>query len=392
MNRKVYIVAALRSAIGDFGGVFRSSTPVHLMTSVIKASIERSGLPMDRIGKVILGNTLSPLNPNIARGAAIACGIPPEVPCFSIHCACASAMQALISGASALILGEAETALVGGVELMSNAPYILASTRWGQRLRHAQAIDQLWWCMQEDPIMGGMGLAAEFLVKEYHISREKQDELAALSHERALTAQSQGYFANEIVPIEVKNGKKVTVVNKDEHPRADTTLENLSKLRPAFSEDGTVTAGNASSINDGAAAIVLATEDACNQHGLKPLAEVGPWSIKAVGPKMTGIAPVPAIQEVLQLAGLGLTDIGLVEINEAFASYYLACEKELKLNRSTANVNGSGISLGHPVGATGSRLVVTLIHGMIQRGVNLGVASLCAGGGMGYALLLRTDF
>ena len=171
MNPNVFVVSAVRSAIGDFGGIFRSSTPIRLMTPVIKASIERSGLPLDKIGKVILGNTLSPLNPNIARGAAIACGIPPEVPCFSIHCACASAMQALISGASALILGEAETALAGGLELMSNAPYILASMRWGQRLRHAQAIDQLWWCMQEDPIMGGMGLAADFLAKEYHITR-----------------------------------------------------------------------------------------------------------------------------------------------------------------------------------------------------------------------------
>jgi acetyl-CoA C-acetyltransferase len=392
MNRKVYIVAALRSAIGDFGGVFRSSTPIHLMTPVIKASIERSGLPIDRIGKVILGNTLSPLNPNIARGAAIACGIPPEVPCFSIHCACASAMQALISGASALILGEAETALVGGVELMSNAPYILASTRWGQRLRHAQAIDQLWWCMQEDPIMGGMGLAADFLAKEYHISREEQDELAALSHTRAITAQSKNYFDSEMVPIEVKEGSKSKIANRDEHPRADANLENLSKLKPAFSEDGTVTAGNASSINDGAASIVLATGEACKKYGLKPLAEVGPWSIKAVGSKMTGIAPVPAIQEVLRLAGLGLADIGLVEINEAFASYYVACEKQLKLDRERVNVNGSGISLGHPVGATGSRLVVTLIHEMIRSHVNLGIGSLCAGGGMGYALLLRRDF
>jgi acetyl-CoA C-acetyltransferase len=362
------------------------------MAPVIKASVERSGLPMDKVGKVILGNTLSPLNPNIARGAAITCGIPSEVPCFSIHCACASAMQALISGVSALTLGEAETALVGGVESMSNAPYILTSTRWGQRLRHAQAIDQLWWCMQEDPIMGGMGLVADFLAKEYHISREEQDELAALSHQRALTAQSKGYFGNEIIPIEVKDGKKVTVVNKDEHPREDTTSDNLSKLKPAFSKEGTVTAGNASSINDGAAAIVIATDEACKKYGLTPLAQVGPWSIKAVQPKVTGIAPVPAIREVLQLAGLSLTDIGLIEINEAFASYYLACEKELKLDRLRVNVNGSGISLGHPVGATGSRLVITLIHEMVRRGENLGVASLCAGGGMGYALLLRMGF
>jgi acetyl-CoA C-acetyltransferase len=392
MNPNVFVVSAVRSAIGDFGGIFRTLAPIHLVAPVIKASIERSGLPIEKIGKVILGNTLSPLNPNIARGAAMTCGIPPEVPCFSIHCACASAMQALISGVSALILGEAETALVGGVESMSNAPYILASTRWGQRLRHAQAIDQLWWGMQEDPIMGGMGLAADSLAKQYDISREEQDEFALLSHQRALTAQSKGYFTDQIVPIEVKEGSKSKVASTDEHPRADATLENLSKLKPAFSPDGTVTAGNASSINDGAAAIVLATGDACKQYGLKPLVKVGPWSIKAVEPKITGVAPVPAIREIIKTDGVTLSDIGLIEMNEAFASYYLACEKELKLNRSRVNVNGSGISLGHPVGATGSRLVVTLIHEMIRSNVNLGIASLCAGGGMGYALLLRRDF
>ena len=378
MNQKVFIVAAGRSAIGDFGGSFRSLNTIDLVVPVMKDCMERSTLPVEKVGKVVLGNTLSPLTPNIARGAAITCGIPPEVPSFSIHCACASGMQALISGASALILGEAEIALVGGVESMSNVPYILTSTRWGQRLRHAQAVDMLWWGMQEDPIMGGMGLAADFLAKEYHISRGEQDELAVLSHQRALTAQSKGYFSNEIISIEVKDGKKVTVVNKDEHPRHDTTLDNLGKLKPAFSQDGTVTSGNASSINDGAAAIMVATEAACNEYGLKPLAQVGPWSIKAVDPKMTGVAPVPAIREVLKSAGLKLSDIGLIEINEAFASYYLACEKELSLNRERANVNGSGISLGHPVGATGSRLVITLIHEMIRSGVDLGLASLCA--------------
>ena len=392
MNRDVFVVSAVRSAIGDFGGVFRSVVPLNLVSPVIKDSVERSRLPIDKIGKVILGNTLAALTANIGRQAAITCGIPPETPAFTIHCACASAMQALISGVSGLILGEAETALVGGVESMSNAPYILASTRWGQRLRHAQAIDQLWWGMQEDPIMGGMGLAADFLAKEYHISREEQDELAALSHQRAVTAQSKNYFDSEIVSIEVKEGSKSKIANRDEHPRADTTLDNLSKLRPAFSDNGTVTAGNASSINDGASSIVIATGEACEKYGLKPVAKVGPWSIKAVDPKLTGVAPVPAIKEVLQTAGLTLSDIGLIEINEAFASYYLVCEKELKLDRSRVNVNGSGISLGHPVGATGSRLVVTLVHEMIRRGVNLGIASLCAGGGMGYALLLGRDF
>lgn len=240
--------------------------------------------------------------------------------------------------------------------------------------------------------MGGMGMAADWLAKEYVISREEQDELAALSHQRAVTAQSKGYFTDQIVAIEVKEGSRAKVANMDEHPRADATFDKLAKLAPAFSSEGTVTAGNASSINDGAAAIVIATEEACKKYGLKALARVGPWSIKAVEPKKTGVAPVPAIKEVVKTAGLSLSDIDLIEINEAFASYYLACEKELKLDRLKVNVNGSGISLGHPVGATGSRLVITLLHEMIRQGVNFGLASLCAGGGMGYALLLGRDF
>jgi acetyl-CoA C-acetyltransferase len=392
MNQEVYIVSAQRSAIGDFGGAFRSFSPVDLAVPVMRAALAQSGLPQDKVGKVILGNTLSPLNPNIARGVAITAGFPGETPCFSVHCACASAMQALISGISALKLGEAETALVGGVESMSNAPYVLTTARWGQRLRHTQALDLLWWGMQEDPIMGGMGLAADFLAQEYHITREEQDELAALSHYRANMAHSEGYFNGEIVPVEVQARSQKIMIDRDEHPRADLVLDKLAQLSPAFSEKGTVTSGNASSLNDGAAAIILATERACKEYGLKPLARVGPWSIKAVEPKRTGVAPVPAIREVLSTSGFSLSDLGLIEINEAFASYYLACEKELGLDRARVNVNGSGISLGHPVGATGTRLVVTLVHEMIRRGVALSLASLCAGGGMGYALLIRRDF
>ncbi len=392
MNKEVFIVSAQRSAIGEFGGSFRSVNPIDLVVPVMQTTIERSGLPADKVGKVILGNTLSPLNPNIARGASITCGVPPEIPSFSIHCACASAMQALISGISALVFNEAETALVGGVESMSNAPYVSTSNRWGQRLRHSKFYDLLWWGMQEDPIMGGQGLSADYLAKKYVISREEQDELAALSHQRALNAQSKAYFDREIVPIEVKSRKKSTIIDKDERPRTDATLDNLAKLPPVFSEEGTVTAGNASSINDGAAAIMLATKEACKKYRMTPMAKVGPWSIKAVDPKLTGIAPVPAIRELLELTGLTLPDLSLIEINEAFASYYLACEKELKLDRSRLNVNGSGVSLGHPVGATGSRIVVTLLYEMIRQDVDLGLASLCAGGGMGYAILLRRDF
>lgn len=391
MNSSVFVVAAQRTAIGDFGGNFKSVNPVDLIVPLIKATILQSGLPMDRVGKVVMGNTLAPLCPNIARIASIQCGIPATTPSFSIHCACASAMQALISGVSAILLGETQTAVVGGVESMSSAPYVMGSTRWGQRLRHAQATDLLWWGMQEDPIMGGQGRSADYLAKSYQISRQEQDELAVLYHQRALHAQSMGFFKNEIVPMTVKDRSKNLTVDKDEHPRDDASLENLAKLPPAFSNDGTVTAGNASSINDGAAAIVLATREACKEYGLNPLAQLGPWSIKATDPKLTGVAPVPAIKEVLGLSGLSLSDLELIEINEAFAAYYIACEKELGLNRERVNVKGSGISLGHPVGATGSRIVVTLIHEMIRRDVGIGLSSLCAGGGMGYALLLRRD-
>ncbi len=388
----VFIVGAQRTAIGDFGGGFKSLSPVDLIVPLINATLDRSGLPKDKVDKVILGNTLAPLNPNIARMASITSGIPPEVPSFTIHCACASAMQALISGVSAIMLGEAKTALVGGVESMSNAPYIMSSARWGQRLRHAQAVDLLWWNMQEDPIMGGVGRIAEFMAKEYGTSREEQDELAALSHKRAITAQLSGYFDSQIIPIEVKERKKPLLVDKDEHPRSDSTPHALAKLPPAFSSEGTVTAGNSSAINDGAAAIVLASKAACEEYGMTPLAKLGPWSVKAVEMKRVGIAPVPVIGQVLNSAGLKLNDVGLIEINEAFASYIIACEKEMKLDRSRLNVNGSGLSLGHPVGATGSRIVVTLLHEMIRRDEKLGIASLCAGGGMGYAILLRRDF
>jgi len=391
MEKDVFVVAAQRTAIGDFGGGLKSLSPIDLAVPLMKATLERSGLPMDKVGKVILGNTLAPLNPNIARGSAITCGIPPEIPSFTIHCACASAMQAFISGISAIMLGETETALVGGVESMSNAPYVLASARWGQRLRHAQATDLLWWGMQEDPIMGGQGRSADYLAKKYNISREEQDELAVLSHERALKAQYEGYFENEIVPTEVRERKKTNLVVQDEHPREDATLENLAKLPAVFSEEGTVTAGNASAINDGAAAIVLATKEACKEYGMKPLVKTGAWSIKAADPKLTGVAPVPAIRDVLASSGLSVSDLNLIEINEAFAAYYLACEKELGLKRDRVNVKGSGISLGHPVGATGCRIVVTLIHEMMRQDVGLGLASLCAGGGMGYAILIGRD-
>ncbi len=294
MVKHVFLVSAVRTAIGNFGGAFKSLNAHELAVPVMRTALERSGLPHDGLGKVIFGNTLAPLNPNIARGAAVTAGIHPDTSCFSIHCACASSMQAIISGVSAILMGEAETALVGGVESMSNAPYVMSTVRWGQRLQHAQATDVLWWGMQEDPIMGGMGRAADFLAKTDGISREEQDELAALSHQRALTAAAEGRFDTQIVPVEVKRRSGSEIVLKDESPRTDATAERLASLKPAFAADGTVTAGNASSLNDGAAAMILATGEACAKYGLTPLAKLGPWSIKAREPLYTGVAPAPA--------------------------------------------------------------------------------------------------
>jgi acetyl-CoA C-acetyltransferase len=319
-------------------------------------------------------------------------GVPDRVPGHTINCACASASQAIISGANAIALDQADIILTGGVESMSNAPYIMETARWGQRLRHAQLIDLFWKGMQEYPVGGGMGIAAERLAEKYRISREEQDALALRSHQRAIRAIKEERFKREIIPIEVPAGKgKKIVVTKDEHPREDTDLESLSRLKSAFKEDGSVTAGNSSGLNDGAAAMILMSEEKARERGLKPLATIRSYCTVASDPYLVGLAPVPAIQRVLKETGLDLKDIQLFEINEAFASYYLACEKELGLNRKITNVNGSGISLGHPVGATGCRILVTLLYEMERQGLKLGISSLCAGGGVGTAILVERE-
>ena len=271
---------------------------------------------------------------------------------------------------------------------MSNGPYIMECARWGQRLRHAQATDLIWKAMQEYPVGGGMGIVAERLAEKYGLSREEQDELALFSHQRAVRAIKEGRFKREIVPVVLPSKGKVVEVTMDEHPREDTSLENLARLKPAFKEGGTVTAGNASSLNDGAAAVLLMSAEKAKALGIDPMAAFAHCSV-AVDPHILGIAPVPAIQKVFKDTGLALKDIQLFEINEAFAAYYLSCEKELGLNREITNVNGSGISLGHPVGCTGCRIVITLLYEMERQDLKLGIASLCAGGGVGTAILVE---
>ena len=387
---QVHLVSAVRTPIGAFGGSMRALKPLDLSQKVIGEAVSRAGLEYGQVDQVIMGSCFAPLEQNVARIASLLLGMPYEIPAYTLNCACSSAMQAVILGHMTILQGAADVIVAGGVESMSNVPYIQDFARWGQRLRHAQTVDLLWASMQEYPVGGGMGVAAERLAERYELSRQEQDELAAYSHKRAGRAIAEGRFKREIVPVEVPAGRgKVKTVDTDESPRPETTVESLARLKAAFKEGGSVTAGNASSLNDGASAVVIASDKKVKELGLPVLATITATSTKAVDPHYVGIASVPAIQHTLDQTGLTLSDIDLFEVNEAFASYYLSCEKELGLDREKTNVNGSGISLGHPVGCTGARIIVTMYHEMERRDYKRGIAGLCAGGGVGTAVMLE---
>lgn len=386
---EVVLTAAFRTALGDFGGALKSVPPADLAQLIIEHTVKTIG-GSSHVGKVIFGNCFSPLDQNMARIASYRAGLPESIPAFTINSTCGSSLQALISSVQAVQCGEAPMVLTGGVESMSSAPYIMDTARWGQRMRHLQAYDLLWKGMQEHPIGVGMGLTAENLAEKYGISREEQDEFAVRSHRCAAAAIDQGTFKAEIVLVPVPKAKSVPVMfDTDEHVRRDVTIEHLAKLPTVFKKGGTVTAGNACGMNDAAAAVVVTTLDKAKSLGLEPLVRVKSYRVAGVDPNFMGIGPVPAIRGALEQASLTLGDIDRFEINEAFAAQYLACERELGLDRDRVNVYGSGIALGHPVGATGCRLVVTLVHQMVEEKLRYGVASLCAGGGMGFAVILE---
>lgn len=388
--KDVVIVNGTRTAIGAFGGALRDIPPLDLAQHVIKEVLNRANVQPELINKVIFGCNFAPVEQNIARNAAFMAGIPKEAPGFTINSTCGASLQAIISGAQAIQCEEAEIILAGGVESMSNAPYIMHSARWGQRLRHLEAYDLVWRGMQEPFIGVGMGLTAENLAEKYSISRQEQDEFAVLSHKRAAKAIDEGKFKAEITPFEIPQRKRDPIIfDTDEHVRRDASLETMAKLPAVFKKDGTVTAGNACGMNDAATAVILTHLDKAKELGLKPLAKITAYHVAGVDPDYMGIGPVPAIQGALKKAQLQLSDIERFEINEAFAAQYLACERELGLDRNKVNLYGNGIALGHPVGATGCRLVVTLLYEMVAESIGLGVASLCAGGGMGFAIILE---
>ncbi len=390
--RPVYVLSAARTPIGKFGGAFASMTAADLGEVAARAAIERSGLPAAAIDETIFGHARQAGGgPNTARQVSHRAGVPDSVPAFTVNKACASSLKALTLGALAIAAGESDVVLAGGAECMSATPYLLPRARFGQRMGHGEVVDAMYRDGFLCPLCGElMGQTAENLAREFGILRAEQDAYALESQKRAAQAAALGRFDEEIVPVDIPGKKGPVRVGRDEHPRPDTTLEALSRLPPVFDPgEGTVHAGNSSGITDGAAALVLATEEEVRKAGVEPLARVAAWTSSGVEPGRMGIGPVPAVRALLQKAGRTLSEIDLLELNEAFAAQVIACARELPLDLSKVNVNGGAIALGHPIGATGARIATTLLHEMRRRQARAGIATLCVSGGMGMAVLFE---
>jgi acetyl-CoA C-acetyltransferase len=385
------ILSACRTPIGSFGGSLKDFSAVDLGAIVVKDALARSGAAADDVGDVILGCVLQAGNGmNVARQVSLKAGLPQGVPAETINRVCGSGLQSVVHAAEATNAGWSDVVIAGGTESMTNAPYLLKGARWGYRMGNAETVDMMvaegLTCAIEQC---HMGITAEEVAKRWGISREDQDAFSAESQKRAVAAVEGGLFADEIVTVSIPQKKGDPVLfAKDEYPRAGTTAEKLGALRPAFTKDGVVTAGNASGINDGAAAFVVASAAKAQALGRAPLARILSWAVVGVEPKVMGIGPVPAVQEALHRAGLTASEIDLFELNEAFASQSLAVARDLKLDAARVNVRGGAIALGHPIGASGARVLTTLIYALRQQGGGKGVAALCIGGGMGIAMVV----
>jgi len=401
MSTNVYLVAGARTPMCEYesgrrgdgkpGGLFANLSALELGALAAAEAIKRSGLAPADIDQSIFGNALQTSNDAIygARHVALKAGVPNHVPALTVNRICGSGIQSIVSGAEQILLGRATTVLAGGMENMSQAPHVMHGLRGGLRLGQGK-LDDLLMAALLDPYCGFfMAQTAENIAKRMDISRQDQDEYAVRSQKAAEAAYQKGLFKDEIVPVEVKQGRNSTIVDQDDHMRFGTTMDDLAKLPAAFSKDGSVTAGNASGIVDGGAAVVLASEEAVKAKGLKPLARIVNWSFIGVEPEVMGMGPVPAIQDLLKRENLKLGDIDLFEINEAFAAQYLGVERGLGLDRDRVNVNGGAIALGHPLGATGTRITLTLALELIRRGAKRGISSACIGGGQGIALLIE---
>lgn len=392
--REVVIVSAVRTPIGSFGGAFKSVSAVDLGVVVVKEALRRAGVETKQVDELIFGNVLQAgLGQNVARQVAIHSGIPQETPAFTVNKVCGSGLKSVALGAQAIMAGDAEIIVAGGTESMSQAPYILRDARWGQRMGDGKLVDSmindgLWDAFGDTH----MGITAENIAEQFKISREEQDAFAARSQQLAVAAIEAGHFKDEIVPVEVKGRRgEVTIVDTDEFPRAGTTAESLSKLRPAFKKDGTVTAGNASGINDGACALVLMSREKAKSLGITPLVSIVSYASAGVDPSIMGTGPIPASKKALERAGLQVSDIDLAEGNEAFASQAISVVRGLGLDPEKTNITGGAIALGHPIGASGARILTTLIYLLRNRKKRTGLATLCIGGGMGIAMVVRAE-
>jgi acetyl-CoA C-acetyltransferase len=392
LMKNVYLAASVRTPIGRFGGALASLSAADLGVAAAKACFERAQLRPEQIQQSIWGCARQAGGgPNVARQITFRAGAPETVPAFTVNQACGSGLQAIILAAQQIMLGHADAVLAGGTESMSRVPYFAEGARWGMRMGNTELVDGMYRDGFSDPLSGLlMGETAENLARQYAVSRAEQDEFALRSQKRAEAAIDSGRFDAEITPVEIKNRKGETAsFTRDEHPRAGTTKQELEKLKPVFSNEGTVTAGNSSGITDGAAAVMVLSEEALAESGVTPEARVVDYEVTGVAPEIMGIGPVPAVRALLARQKLSLADIGLVELNEAFAAQVIACDRELKFDADRLNVNGGAIALGHPIGCTGVRITTTLLHEMKKRETGFGLATLCVSGGMGLALLLE---
>ena len=390
---EVVITSAARTAVGRYGGSLKDQPPTDLGALAARTALERSGIEPDQVDQVVFGNVIhsSPEDMYMARVVAMKAGIPKEVPALTVNRLCGTGVQAIVSAAQSIATGDAEVALAGGAESMSRGPYWMPDARWGARMGEAKMVD---------PVVGGltdpfneihMGVTAENLAKSHSISREEQDQFSVESHRRATRAQEEGLFDAEIVPVELKSKKGTTQFTRDEHVRPGASIEEMAKLRPVFKPDGTVTAGNASGMNDAGAAVVLMSAAAAERLGAPVRGRILSYSYCGVDPKVMGIGPVPAVRKALDRAGISLDDVDVIELNEAFAAQSLAVIKDLDLDREKVNPNGGAIALGHPIAATGAVITTKILYEMERKGQDLGLVTLCIGGGQGIAMLVGRD-
>jgi acetyl-CoA C-acetyltransferase len=387
---EVVITAAARTAVGRYGGSLKEQPPTDLGALATSTALDRAGIEADQVDQVVFGNVIhsAPEDMYMARVVAMKAGIPQEVPAFTVNRLCGTGVQAIVSAAQSIATGDAEVAVAGGAESMSRGPYWMPDARWGARMGETKMVD---------PVVGGltdpfndihMGVTAENLAESHSISREEQDEFSVESHRRAARAQEEGLFDDEIVPVELKSKKGTTEFTKDEHVRPDATVETMAKLKPVFKPDGTVTAGNASGMNDAGAAVVLMSAEAAERLGAPVKGRILSYSYCGVDPKVMGIGPVPAVRKALDRAGKSIDDVDVIELNEAFAAQSLAVIKDLGLDREKVNPNGGAIALGHPIAATGAVITTKILYEMERNGQDLGLVTLCIGGGQGIAMLI----